>query len=353
MASAALCACTAPTFDRLPPCESLPLHRELAWRAASLPGHTDCVAGVSFRRTSAEESDWLVVLVHGVLSDRRAWTYVAGDLGQDHDLLLLDLPGCGGSEKPRESSAYTPDAMARNVYTVLRERLNGEPCRVALVGHSLGSMIILRMLGDATLREEFADVRHRIERTVLLSPVDFAVEKKHPAFERVIGLSDLEVRLADLLEILEESAGRAIEGGAYDSLRLPKEEAERLVQILRDRHTRYAAQEMLSQAVPFKDTGRPDWPRIERLVADYANVDVPCQLIVGARDETFSAAMSFKLAAQLPCAELTVLPNCMHALPSEAPRECAGIIRRWLQGVPAPAYSVAQLRTHPGQSGSQ
>lgn len=340
----ALAACAAPSYDDLPPCDSLPMHRELAAKSAALAGYRARTEGVSYRQTRGASSDWLVVLIHGVLSDSRAWTYVAGDLGQDHDLLILDLPGCGDSDKPQTSSMYTPDALARKIYTVLRVRLAEEPRRVALVGHSLGSMIILRMLGDEDLRTEFADVRDQVGRIVLMSPVDFAVEQKHPGFERIIGLSGFEVALADLLAILKETAGRAVENGTDHTHRVPKEEAERLVQILRNPVTRFAAQQMLKQAVPFNADERPDWPRIERLVADYGNVDVPCQLIVGSRDETFPAAMSYKLAAQLPYAELIVLPMCMHGLPSEAPRECARLVRGWLHDEPAlPETATAEV----------
>ena len=108
---------------------------------------------------------------------------------------------------------------------------------------------------------------------------------------------------------------------------MPQEEADRLEEILRCSDTRLPAQAMIRQAVPFTSEERPDWPRIERLVADYRNVSVPCLILWGARDETFPASMGYKLRAQLPRAWLRVLPGCMHQLPAEAPRTCAGQIR--------------------------
>jgi pimeloyl-ACP methyl ester carboxylesterase len=316
----------------------------LATAGAKLPNHRGRAAGarvagrpveLQYRQTRAD-SEWLVVLLHGVLSDSRAWDYVAGDLGQDHSLLLLDLPGCGLSDKPSPADAgpggFSPTALARHVLLAIRERLRAtEPKpRIALVGHSLGSMIVLRMLGDLTLREEFADVLGHVERAVLLSPVDFAVEKKHPTFEKIAKLSSAEVTLADLLEILDERTAKAVRQGAVDPDSVPQSEATRLLEVLRDGPRRRAGQAMIRQAVPFTEDEVPDWPRIRALVDDYANVDLPCLIVHGACDETFGAAVAYKLQAQLPDAWLRVLADKKHALLSEAPRACAGEIRGFL-----------------------
>jgi len=317
---------------------------ELARAFADLPCERGRVAGaevdgrsvrLAYRQTRAD-SEWLVVLLHGVLSDSRTWEYLAGDLGQDHALLLFDLLGCGLSDKPSPDDVgpmgYSPTALARHVCCALRERLKtfDRPPRVALVGHSLGSMVILRMLGDAALREEFADVLDRVERVVLLSPVDFAVEKVHPMFLRILGLSAVKVSFADVTEILEESTARVLCQGVVERRRVSRVEAERMVEVLRDRRRRRAAQAMIRQAVPFTDDAVPDWPRIRALVADYARVDRPCLLLHGECDETFGVAVAYKLQAQLPDAWLHVLADTKHALPSEAPCRCAAEIRAFL-----------------------
>jgi pimeloyl-ACP methyl ester carboxylesterase len=338
----ALAACGS-TYRKMPdpPAEMA----DLAEAFASLSNERGRVEGAEvlgepielhFRHTRAK-SEWLVVMLHGVLSDSRTWTYVGGDLGQDHALLLLDLPGCGLSDKPHPSAAgpsgYSPTALARHVYGALRARLAADGSRgrrVALVGHSLGSMVILRMLGDPALREEFADVLAHVERVVLLSPVDFAVEKKHEMFMKILGLSGVKVTIADVTEILEERAAKAMQQGAVEPRRVPRLEAERMVEVLRDGPRRRAAQAMIRQAVPFTDGEVPDWPRIRALVADYANVDRPCLLLHGECDETIGVAAAYKLQAQLPDAWLHVLADTKHALPSEAPRRCAAEIRAFL-----------------------
>jgi pimeloyl-ACP methyl ester carboxylesterase len=342
----ALAAC-ASTYRDMPDLADMPELNGLATAAAKLPNEcgrvpAGTVAGkpveLSYRQTRSEKDEWLVVLLHGVLSDSRAWTFVAGDLGLDHDLLLLDLPGCGGSDKPSSFDAgpegYSPTALARHVLCAMRVRLaaSERKPRVAVVGHSLGAMVILRMLGDPRLREEFKNVLDRVERVVLLSPVDFAVEKKHPTFEKIAKLSAFQVTIADVTEILDEQAARAVRQGAVDPDSVPKLEAARLREVLCDGPRRRAAQAMIREAVPFTPDEYPDWPRIRALVADYANLDRPCLILHGECDETFGVAVAYKLQAQLPDAWLRVLADKKHALPSEAPRRCADEIRAFLKG---------------------
>jgi pimeloyl-ACP methyl ester carboxylesterase len=284
-----------------------------------------------FRHTRAKESQGTVVLLHGLLSDSRAWDFVLGDLGRDHDVLLIDLMGCGKSDKPDPDDiaedGYSPTALARQVLEVLRARTKDR--RVTVVGHSLGGMVILRMLGAPVLRRDYRDVVSRIDRAVLVSTPSFAVERIHPTFERIERLSAIAVAVADVLQVLEEMVARSVYYGAGDPSRMPREEADRAEEALRRRATRRAAQAMIRQAVPFTKQRRPDWDKIDRLVADYENVDVPCLILWGARDETFSVAVGHMLRDQLPQAELRVLPRRMHQLPSEAPRACASCIRRF------------------------
>ncbi|MHC4338613.1 MAG: alpha/beta fold hydrolase [Planctomycetota bacterium] len=290
-------------------------------------------AKIAYRHTTRGREDRLVVLLHGVLSDRLAWRYTAGDLGRDHRLLLIDLPGCGKSDKPHPDkvgpTGYSPDALARQVWQVVRKR--GESCRrIALVGHSLGSMIILRMLGDSQLRREYADVIERVDRVVLVSPVDFRVATTHPTFKKIVDLNGIEVAIADLVGILLEETGRSVSDGACRPENMPREEADRLYEILRNPETRKAAQAMLRQAIPFKKDGRPDHDPIDALEADYANLVEPCLILTGHRDETFPVAMSYKLRAELPNAKLKIVRYAKHSLPVEVPRLCAREIRNFL-----------------------
>ena len=116
----------------------------------------------------------------------------------------------------------------------------------------------------------------RVERAVLLAPVDFAVERKHPTFEEVADLSGFSVTVGDALGLLRKQVAHSVYYGAGNPGRMPQEEADRLEEILRCSDTRLPAQAMIRQAVPFTSEERPDWPRIERLTeAGYVKTDRP------------------------------------------------------------------------------
>ncbi len=171
----------APTHDSLVRREP-GLHRVLRLEGESLPSRTVIANtkgdGSRAVRVVVEEigrhrSDRLVVLLHGAFSSRTTWRYLAGDLGQDHDLLLVDLPGCGESDRPAGTGLrpgeYAPSILARRVLEATRPLVLGrsERPRVTLVGHSLGAAVALQIVGDPTLRAEFSQVLDQIDGLVL------------------------------------------------------------------------------------------------------------------------------------------------------------------------------------------
>jgi pimeloyl-ACP methyl ester carboxylesterase len=81
-----------------------------------------------------------IVLIHGLNSNSQQWYYQRLMLRRQYKLVLIDLPGHGGSGKAVDLSI---SAMAHDIRTVL-ERLALKD--VILYGHSMGVMIILEYL---------------------------------------------------------------------------------------------------------------------------------------------------------------------------------------------------------------
>ena len=127
--------------------------------------------------------------------------------------------------------------------------------------------------------------------------------------------------VADVTGLLRGKVATATRDGACHHSRGTCEEADRTFRVLKDRPRRRAAQAMIRQAVPVRG-GRPDWVRIEEIVAGYANVDVPCLIVWGERDELFPASMGYKLAAQCPDGRLQLVGKGTHCLPVEQPALC-------------------------------
>jgi pimeloyl-ACP methyl ester carboxylesterase len=270
------------------------------------------------------------------MSDSRVWRYVFGGLGDRHDLIAVDLPGCGNSDHPSPAGVgpdgYGPVSLARSVLLAVRERIaaRNAPPRLTLVGHSLGGTVILRMFADATLRREFADVLERVDGMVLFAPVDVFVDTNLPAFRAVAEATDLKIAIAGPLGVVHERVSAATLTGVCDASRAVREEADRTIEVLLDRPRRHAAQAMLRHAVPLTAAGGLDVQAATKISAGYAHVRPPCLIVWGERDELFPASMGYKLAAQCPDARLQIIGKGTHCLPVEQPAVCTHVIREFI-----------------------
>lgn len=289
-----------------------------------------------------------VVLLHGVFSDSSAWRFVRGGLAADYHLVTIDLPGCGASDAPLPaelpSDAYGLDSLARAVLIAVRASLGGgdDAPRVTLAGHSLGGALVLRMLGSPKLRDEFADVVERVDGAVLFNPADVLPASNQQTFDELGRLGGTKVALADATGLLLERTSAATRGAAADPTRALRQEADRSANILRDPRRRRAMQAMIRRGLPIVD-GRPDWEQIDVLERDYANVSVPCLIVWGRRDDTFPAAMGYKLAAELPDARLRIVRRGRHSLPIDEPGLCAELIREMVETGMKDAPRIAKV----------
>ncbi|MBI3817551.1 MAG: alpha/beta hydrolase [Planctomycetes bacterium] len=279
------------------------------------------------------------VMIHGMLSDRRVWRFLAGDLLRDSDVLLLDLPGCGDSDKPDPGDvglpSYRPDAIARRLLAAIQAAAAARPDRdMVLVGHSFGGMLILRILGNPRFREEFTDLYRHIKRAVLVSTPDFAIERVHPLFARIAAVSGFEITIASFLGILQKSVVESALEGSNDSGAVTVEDVERMIDVLDRAETRRPAQAMLAGVVPFRENGSADWPPIDAVSCDIVNINIPCLVLWGSHDETFNVAFGYKLAATLRFGSLRVLPKLKHSPMTEDPRACADWIRKFNETAP-------------------
>ncbi len=77
------------------------------------------------------------MLIHGMMSDHRAWHRVAADLHDDgYGVIAVDLAGHGVSPRSR---SYSPRQWAADVAETLEAELDGSPD--LLMGHSLGALV--------------------------------------------------------------------------------------------------------------------------------------------------------------------------------------------------------------------
>ena len=82
-----------------------------------------------------------IVMAHGFSLDSTQWHYQIRDLAPAFRLVIYDHRGHGRSEKARRGD-WSLDALARDMEAVIREHGGSGP--VALLGHSMGGMTVLR-----------------------------------------------------------------------------------------------------------------------------------------------------------------------------------------------------------------
>ena len=77
------------------------------------------------------------LLIHGIMSDHRAWHRVSGELVEHgFRVIAVDLAGHGGSPRARR---YSPSTWADDVVETVTPLLTGRPDVV--MGHSLGGLV--------------------------------------------------------------------------------------------------------------------------------------------------------------------------------------------------------------------
>ena len=124
-------------------------------------GSVAAADGVPIAWGSQGSGEPALVMVHCWACDREFFREQVGDLGTDHRVVTLDLPGHGESGAGRESWSVT--GLAADVVRVVDElRLE----RVVLIGHSMGGPVSLAAaaaLGDRAVGVVLIDTVHDAE----------------------------------------------------------------------------------------------------------------------------------------------------------------------------------------------
>lgn len=301
--------------------------------------------------------DRVLVGVHGILADHRAWRFVAATWAQRWGVWLADLPGCGDSDVPPPTAApvatdadraanrydYRIDTMAADLLEALRQsidRLDLAPdARLTLLGHSLGGQVVLRIMGDPDLRRRFPDVLARVDSAVLIAGLDISVYRQDPDIRRFATASRLELALADALGISRSlMRRRTLESVSPPTPALLEEAALREFYVTDPRRLR-AQQAIVARAVPWRqpEYRRPDWEAMEAIEAMQRSIAQPVLILWGRRDEILPVSMGFKLAAELPAATLVVMDGVMHSPQIERPTQTASIVEDFIDRLPRPA----------------
>lgn len=242
-----------------------------------------------------------VVLLHGFGESLTAWRSVFMLLVEHDDVMALDLPGHGLSSKP--ASGYATDSLAADVLGAL-DALGVS--RAVLVGHSLGGAVATA----AALR----------------------------APERVLGLVLVDPAIA-APSLLPDSA-TALPGTA-DALRSAIAEYEAQRSRFNSVHDRGWLREADS-ALAYVPVGDPAYrPALRAVLREFdfryltparsRALDVPILLIWGSLDPLLPVDNGRRLAAELPRAQLVVIPRSWHRPHVERPDTVASLVAAFVE----------------------
>jgi pimeloyl-ACP methyl ester carboxylesterase len=265
-----------------------------------LPGQLVSVDGLRIfvHRSGPRSRRPPVVLIHGVLVSHWEWKdLVPGIVGAGHEVIAFDLPGFGESDRPSPRDyRYDCDAFLSTIVGVL-DALGVE--RAALVGHSLGGGLALY---TAANRPE------RVDRLAVLDPL---------VYEPVMPLEVWPVLLPWVGPILFRTAftrGLGKRAMKRDIYRDPSFATDERIDYVWERLYRAGGIEAAHAVMRMTRDPAP----IRRAIRA---VRAPIAIVWGEDDRIFPVAGARKLAADLPGAQVRIIPVCGHSPNEERPAE--------------------------------
>jgi pimeloyl-ACP methyl ester carboxylesterase len=245
-----------------------------------------------------------VVLVHGFGSSLCTWKDVLPALAARHDVVALDLPGFGGSERPADLAfADLPRAVVG-----LMDALGIE--RAALVGNSMG--------GAAAALVAAADAG-RVSRLVLVDAAGFNLEPRaRPGMVRLA--SSWAAPVLQVLpgkRIVVEAALRQV---FHDDALVTR---ERVAEYL-------APAQRPGSFAALRSLGRSLGSSASQLAEALAAIRAPTLVVWGAEDRWIPLADADRFVAAIAGARKVVIPACGHVPQEEKPAEVARLLLEFL-----------------------
>jgi 3-oxoadipate enol-lactonase len=232
-----------------------------------------------------------IVLCHSLLADSSSFDRIAGALARNHHVVILDLPGFGGSDRVDDGL----EAVADRVAAAIGALALPEP--PVLLGNGFGGFVVLT-----------AAIRHPgIASRLVLADCGAAFSEPGRAAFRGMSAGAAAHGLAGIADV----AMRRLFSPAYQAQHpaLIQERRERFLTIdLQTFHNACAALASLD------------------LRPALASVTVPALVLVGELDEATPPPMSTELAAGLPDAQLQVLAGCAHVPQLQEPELFMGAV---------------------------
>jgi magnesium chelatase accessory protein len=243
-----------------------------------------------------------LLLLHGSGAATHSWRDMAPILARDFTVVAPDLPGHGFTATPG-GDGLSLTGMARAVGELMAA-LDAHP--IAVVGHSAGAAIALRMQLDGRLGSA-----RLISLNGALQPFPGAAGHIFPAMAKLLFLNPLAIQLFALragrpgaIARLMESTGSKIDIAGLEDYRL----------LLRTTGHIAGALGMMA-----------NW-NLQPLVADLSRLTSPLTLIAAENDRAVPPRVAKAVKAMVPASRLILLPALGHLAHEEAPGRIAEMV---------------------------
>lgn len=275
-----------------------------------------------------------IVLLHGIAHSSQAWDSVLPNLAERFEVIAVDLPGCGRSDKP--DTDYSLGAQAAAVRYVL-DSLGLD--LVTVIGHSLGGGIAM------TLTFQYPE---RIGRLGLISSAGLGRDL-HPLF-RLATLPAgpdqiMRVLFSPAMRIPRTLLGETLSRVTGDPFfHRPREHRAQFNELLRGLEDPGAQRAFLATLRSASNFAGQTVSALDRLEL----ARFPVLLVWGRDDRVFPLNHLRRAQRHLPHAKVAIVENCGHFPQLEAPKTFLRIMLRWLDTTePTRIYPAAVSSVRP------
>nr|MBC7244032.1 alpha/beta hydrolase [Chloroflexota bacterium] len=305
-----LVLCVGPFFIPVPPLENTVPPRQLA----DTDSRFITVNNLEVHYKSMGQGEPVLVLLHGFGASAWSWREVMPSLSQFGMVIAFDRPAFGLTERPLPSeweneNPYTVEAQARLTVGLLNQ-MGIE--RAILVGHSAGGTIAV--LTTLLFPE-------RVQALILVSPAIYEGGGAPSWVRPFLHLPQLQ-RLGPLLvRLLTSRLEGALPSAWHDPNKITPEVLAGYKKPLHADNWERAFWEFVLASHPLE------------LDKQLEHIDQPVLVITGDDDRWVPSMQSVRLAAELPEAELVVIPNCGHLVQEECAEEFLQAVAAFLDSV--------------------
>jgi pimeloyl-ACP methyl ester carboxylesterase len=270
-------------------------------------------ARVHYRRAGEGEP---ILLLHGIAHSARAWDRVIVPLAERYDVIAVDLPGCGLSDKP--DTDYSLGSQAVALRFVLDE-LGLDV--VTAVGHSLGGGVAM------TLSYHYPE---RVGRLALVSSGGLGKEL-HPIF-RMATLPLLPERVMrglfhPLVRAPRNALTSMLTGATGDPFFFrPEGHRADIHELLETMEQPEAQRAFLSMLRSASSIAGQAVSALDRL----GLAQFPILIVWGREDHVFPVQHAYQTAETVPEAKLVIIEECGHFPQLEATSTFNSALLDWL-----------------------